>query len=112
MFDRKEYYKRNRERLLGNNKRYQAANKEKVAASKKLAQAKIEARRRAALYDGKECLDCGTTTNLDYHHLDPATKLFSIGRSLLLGIEKRKAEIAKCVVVCRACHKQRHVMNV
>jgi 5-methylcytosine-specific restriction endonuclease McrA len=67
------------------------------------------------------CVDCGKsrdtgagkgkTDQLEFHHLDPATKAFSVG----LGNERRRrsvaefqAEIAKCVALCKSCHTRRH----
>jgi hypothetical protein len=57
---------------------------------------------------GDACQVCGATKNLHWHHPDPATKLFAIGdrapnRAALL------AELAKCDLLCAACHCAEHV---
>lgn len=55
------------------------------------------------------CLDCGIQYPphvMQFDHRDPATKKFNIahyGRSL----EKIRAEIEKCDVVCANCHFER-----
>lgn len=59
------------------------------------------------------CVDCGiqhTKANpLDLHHRDPATKLFKISRGLYMVSQARLwAEIAKCEILCKWCHKKRH----
>lgn len=48
---------------------------------------------------------------LDFHHLDPSTKLFSIGAAISRGVsmERILAEITKCEVLCANCHKLEHL---
>lgn len=55
-----------------------------------------------------ECKWCGSfkSVQLDFHHVDPSTKLFTIGgRRLALGNDKIVAEINKCTVLCAVCHR-------
>jgi hypothetical protein len=57
------------------------------------------------------CLECGEShpACLEFHHLNPEEKKFSIGRK-----ERRKSlkslqdEIAKCRVLCANCHRKEH----
>ncbi|MGA2471489.1 MAG: helix-turn-helix domain-containing protein [Solirubrobacteraceae bacterium] len=59
---------------------------------------------------GGRCALCGydrSPAALEFHHLDPATKLFSIaqqgfGRSL----DQLRVEAAKCVLLCSNCHAE------
>ena len=47
--------------------------------------------------------------DLDFHHVDPNTKILSV--SDMLGTYGRKKvldEMAKCVVLCKSCHKNHH----
>ena len=44
---------------------------------------------------------------LHFHHVDPATKLFTIGRSDR-SIKAIIIEMAKCILLCRSCHKKTH----
>ncbi len=55
----------------------------------------------------KGCCVCGNKNPLclDFHHRDPANKLFTIGRSAEWGVEKLELEIEKCNVLCANCHR-------
>lgn len=61
-----------------------------------------------------KCVMCGydkCKAALDFHHLDPTQKDFSIrGTQTRKGsdIEKLKLEIAKCILVCSNCHREIH----
>jgi 5-methylcytosine-specific restriction endonuclease McrA len=60
-------------------------------------------RRRAAFFDGKSCDKCGATSSLELHHRNPEEK---IAHGIWSWAEpRRKAEIAKCVVLCESCHQ-------
>lgn len=61
------------------------------------------------------CIDCGFNTYacaLDFDHMDPAIKSFSIasvtGRRWSWG--KVLKEIAKCEIRCSNCHRIRHYL--
>jgi hypothetical protein len=47
---------------------------------------------------------------LDFHHLDPNEKETSVTLAVHRGwgIERIKAEIAKCVILCANCHRKEH----
>jgi transposase len=59
---------------------------------------------------GGRCVLCGFDQHpaaLQFHHLDPSTKSFQIGEGgLTRGIERSRAEAAKCVLLCSNCHAQ------
>ena len=56
------------------------------------------------------CDDCGTSEGLlDHHHTDPAMKRYTVSEMYHNSLEKFINEIAKCTVLCRSCHKKRHV---
>ena len=61
-------------------------------------------------YKGGKCDFCGydkCNRSLQFHHLDPNEKDFSIsGKSL--SFEKLKSEVDKCVLVCANCHCEIH----
>jgi hypothetical protein len=84
--------------------------KEKISGS----QAVIEWRKRVKLrlveYKGGECQVCGyrkSLNTLQFHHLNPEEKDFSIsGKSL--SFEKLKNEVDKCLLVCANCHGEIH----
>lgn len=56
------------------------------------------------------CLQCGSTRNLQFHHLDPKKKKFRIGSSISSGysFQRLKKEVDKCIVLCSDCHKEIH----
>ena len=64
------------------------------------------ASRRAEWFVDKACEHCGTTDRLEIHHRDPEKKVAHAIWSW--AAEKRLAELAKCVVLCRDCHEDQH----
>jgi hypothetical protein len=55
------------------------------------------------------CVNCGATTNLQWDHIDPSTKLFDVmtGCTRLYRRARIMAEIAKCQVLCGTCNTVR-----
>jgi hypothetical protein len=78
------------------------------------AQAVTDRRRRvkAMLVEeaGGSCITCGydrCLAALQFHHVDPETKLFSLGRQgVARSLEKAQAEARKCVLLCANCHAE------
>ena len=61
-------------------------------------------------YKGGKCQRCGydkCIAALEFHHLDPSTKSFSLTGNTL-GIERQKEEADKCILVCANCHREIH----
>lgn len=55
------------------------------------------------------CVDAGPHDGeLQFHHTDPSTKMFKISDGYRHTKAKLEAELAKCVVLCSACHIRRH----
>lgn len=57
------------------------------------------------------CTDCGSIdiNRLQFHHVDPSTKAFTLGNTAeARDLEAIIAEIRKCVVLCDPCHRSRH----
>lgn len=63
-------------------------------------------------YKGGKCVSCDydkCISALEFHHLDPKEKDFSIGESgKTRAFEKMKEEVDKCVLVCANCHREIH----
>lgn len=83
---------------------------EKIRASNKKAR---ESRRQwyQALMDEKECELCGENdpVTLDWHHLDPSQKEYSVARMWKSrGRQSILDEIAKCQCLCANCHRRVH----
>ena len=63
---------------------------------------------------GDACWLCGYTRGpagrrvLDFHHVRPAEKLFSLDRRHLINLAWRRvvAELRKCVLLCANCHRE------
>ena len=71
---------------------------------------KREDNKRAELNVIKEsigCMICGYNedgSKLHFHHRDPSTKLFSIGKGVSYSPQKLQEEIDKCDLLCAGCH--------
>ena len=59
---------------------------------------------------GGHCQLCGydrCLAALQFHHVDPAQKSFGLGsRGLARSIDKARAEVAKCALLCSNCHAE------
>lgn len=59
-----------------------------------------------------KCVKCGDDRFyvLEFHHIDPSTKLFTLGDGRRQHKSKDDVlkEIAKCVCLCKNCHKEFH----
>ena len=65
---------------------------------------------KALEYKGGKCSVCGydrCVAALEYHHVDPASKEFTIS-GCIRSWEKTKAELDKCILVCANCHREIH----
>lgn len=45
---------------------------------------------------------------IDFHHTSPDTKFKEVSLMLKYGIDTIKAEIAKCILLCKNCHAKLH----
>ena len=55
------------------------------------------------------CAICGYSRSpaaLQFHHLDPATKEFTLRNGDTRSLERMRAEAAKCVLLCANCHAE------
>lgn len=63
-------------------------------------------------YKGGKCLTCGYNKHqsaLEFHHIDPKEKDFSIGSNgYCYSWDKIKKELDKCILVCSNCHREIH----
>ncbi len=75
--------------------------------------AKIEKNNKKELveYKGGKCQNCGYSKShsaLEFHHLDPSKKDFTIGYKRRISLDKLKEEVDKCVMLCSNCHRVEH----
>lgn len=84
--------------MKDSNRRFEAARRRKAL------------RRQAIEYKGGKCQICGYNRSeaaLDFHHLDPLEKDFSIS-SRMSSWKAIQPELDKCVLVCANCHREIH----
>ena len=70
----------------------------------------IGKKKKAVEYKGGKCVDCNGVFDYylyDFHHLDPATKECDWNKLRLVGWNKMKRELDKCVLLCCMCHRKR-----
>ena len=50
---------------------------------------------------------------LEFHHIEPNEKKYSIGTMLFRGFswEAILEEIDKCLILCKNCHTEKHIME-
>jgi hypothetical protein len=73
--------------------------------------AKQKKKQKCVEYKGSKCILCGYSKcikALEFHHLDPKKKDFTISNRLGLKWEKLKKELDKCVILCCLCHVEVH----
>lgn len=69
-------------------------------------------------YKGGKCQVCGydrCLSALEFHHLDPARKDFTISSNMkYASLEDLKDETNKCILVCSNCHREIHagIVNI
>jgi hypothetical protein len=103
----REYYHRNKEKCNGRNLRYYQENKEKLNEKRvpyfnnRRTILKEEAKQKL----GGKCVWCGITENLEFDHIDPAQKQFTIS-SFPCSLENWWKEVEKCRLLCKTCHKK------
>lgn len=60
---------------------------------------------------GGKCCICGydkCNTALEFHHLNPDEKEFTLSANANIGTERAINEIKKCILVCANCHREIH----
>ena len=67
--------------------------------------------RRAQLIEllGGCCVRCGSTEDLEFDHVAPATKRFAIGSDMSRAWPELIEEALKCQLLCRPCHLEKGV---
>jgi 5-methylcytosine-specific restriction endonuclease McrA len=72
---------------------------------------RYEKRKAAAISAlGGQCVECGSTENFQFDHIDPSTKSFTIAAKLAGIAEQRlQEELQKCQLLCLPCHVKKTV---
>lgn len=62
-----------------------------------------------------KCADCGYAAHLnalEFHHLDPTAKEFTISKYVAQrSFERLLSEVMKCVLLCANCYRTRHMLS-
>lgn len=56
---------------------------------------------------GGKCIRCGSEENLEFDHIEPHLKRFTIGVGWSRSEETLQEELRKCQLLCRDCHRDR-----
>jgi hypothetical protein len=56
---------------------------------------------------GGKCVRCGAVKDLQFDHVDPATKTMTIAKTWTASEERFQAELAKCQLLCFPHHKEK-----
>ena len=92
-------------------------NKRRTARCKHRTDNKLVHKQAAVDFLGGRCKICGETDidKLTFHHRDPKTKKYEVGRLLGDGYsvynEKIQEELPKCDVLCYNCHMKLHAVE-
>jgi len=90
----------------------QAKHRDSYSDKRKVSDTARRANGKALIEDAKKngCIICKEMELccLELHHLDPASKDFTIGMNRAMSVKRILAEIEKCVVLCSNCHKKVH----
>lgn len=104
----KEEYQIHREKRYETTKRWKVANKDKCNTYDKTAKG-----RKYEFVESLKtpCVKCGEdrTYVIEFHHIDPSTKLFNIAKSTRNN-NSLLEESKKCVCLCANCHKEFHYL--
>lgn len=66
-------------------------------------------------YKGGKCEKCGYNrcqAALEFHHIYPKVKEYGIAKNKFYSLDKTKAELDKCLLVCANCHREIHNESV
>ncbi len=53
---------------------------------------------------GGKCVECGDAEELEFDHIDPSTKNFTIGKMWSVSKKRLEKELELCQLLCKPCH--------
>lgn len=119
-----QYYNANKQQIIDNVAKYTELHKDKVQQyqheyaknnSDRLKdyykERGMDKKRKVDTYK-TPCAKCGESRLyvIDFHHIDPSTKSFTIGDSYRGNDERIVSEVSKCVCLCSNCHREFHYL--
>lgn len=57
---------------------------------------------------GGKCMNCGSIKYLEFDHINPNEKEFTISNLCSVSIKRLEKELDKCQLLCEKCHKEKH----
>jgi len=63
----------------------------------------------AKQYLGNKCNVCGSEQDLEFDHIDPAVKSFTLARNWTRAKADTLAELHKCQLLCAKCHLKKTI---
>lgn len=72
---------------------------------------RFKLKQKAVDYKGGKCERCGYNrcfAALDFHHIDPQSKSYTVGDAYNRSWKKLKIEIDKYILLCSNCHREEH----
>lgn len=87
----------------------------KICTNKQTIQRQKNLKIQAIEYKGGRCSICGykkCQAALEFHHLDPSQKDFSIAYLKMYSFSDLvKSELDKCILLCANCHREQHYLS-
>ena len=115
-----KYYQENKEKIKVYTQQYREENPEHCKELSKAQydkhqetrigdQRKLRKERKQHLLErlGGKCVGCGVTENLQFDHINPEEKSFTIAAKLTSSIEVLYEEVDKCQLLCPYCHLEK-----
>lgn len=103
------YHKVNRSKRLLVERKYIGTNRDKIA----LRQHNRQIEHTNFVNSLKtSCVKCGENRDyvVEFHHINPLNKEFTIGAAKQWSKERLKNEVKKCVCLCKNCHSEFHYL--
>lgn len=60
---------------------------------------------------GGKCVECGSTSNLEFDHKDVTKKNFNIGKLMTFSKVDILEELKLCQILCETCHEQKSIFD-
>ena len=109
----RKYHQQHREERNAKSRKYHQEHKDEI--NRRHRQDQQERKQKFLEWKKQfQCEKCGEShpVCLDFHHINGADKIVSVGKMKSNSEEKIKEELKKCVVLCANCHRKLHFAPV